>query len=66
MKVSNSFRAVPVRMNRHGSFYSIYITYHINTVSYTISYTISHSLLLKVAKIPRTPNFQKKPRKRDF
>nr|DAS24964.1 MAG TPA: hypothetical protein [Caudoviricetes sp.] len=34
MKVSNSFRAVPVRMNRHGSFYSIYITYHINTISH--------------------------------
>nr|DAS34488.1 MAG TPA: hypothetical protein [Caudoviricetes sp.] len=35
MKVSNSFRAVPVRMNRHGSFFYLYhisyqyISYHI-------------------------------------
>lgn len=63
MKVSNSFRAVPVRMNRHGSFYSIYITYHIN-----IPYHIYITFFITEGgeKIPRTPNFQKKLRKRDF
>nr|DAI32020.1 MAG TPA: hypothetical protein [Caudoviricetes sp.]DAI50303.1 MAG TPA: hypothetical protein [Caudoviricetes sp.] len=56
MRVSFLFLgAVPVRMNRHGSF-SIYLT---NILSYILNCQSRQ-------KIPRTPNFQKKPRKHDF
>ena len=63
MNVSNSFRVVPVRMNRHDSFflYLYHISYHIPYHIY-----ITFSIVKNSEKIPRTPNFQKKQGKYDF